>query len=125
MLTSQDKIKSLDILEDESKQFVKEGKSVVLCHGTFDLIHTGHIRHLQEAKRQGDVLFVTITADKYVNKGPDRPVFSEILRAENLSALSCVDYVGIVHSDSAEEPILKINQEYMSRVTNIRMLPTI
>ena len=108
MLTSQDKIKSLDMLEAESKQFVKEGKCVVLCHGTFDLIHTGHIRHLQEAKRQGDVLFVTITADKYVNKGPGRPVFSEILRAENLSALSCVDYVGIVHSDSAEEPILKI-----------------
>ena len=108
MLTSQDKIKSLDILEDESKQFVKEGKSVVLCHGTFDLIHTGHIRHLQEAKRQGDILFVTITADKYVNKGPDRPVFSEILRAENLSALSCVDYVGIIDSQTAEEPILRI-----------------
>ena len=108
MLTTQEKIKNLDMLEAESRQLVKEGKCVVLCHGTFDLIHTGHIRHLQEAKKQGDILFVTITADKHVNKGPDRPVFSEVLRAENLSALSCVDYVGIVNSETAEEPILKI-----------------
>jgi rfaE bifunctional protein nucleotidyltransferase chain/domain len=108
MPKTQEKIKNLDILEEESKRFVKEGKCVVLCHGTFDLIHTGHIRHLQEAKRQGDILFVTITADKYVNKGPGRPVFSEILRAENLCALSCVDYVGIVPSDSGEEAISQI-----------------
>ena len=108
MPKTREKIKNLDTLEAESRRFVKEGKSVVLCHGTFDLIHTGHIRHLQEAKRQGDILFVTITADKYVNKGPGRPVFSEILRAENLCALSCVDYVGIVSSDSGEEPISQI-----------------
>jgi rfaE bifunctional protein nucleotidyltransferase chain/domain len=108
MPKTREKIKSLDMLGDVSRQLVEEGKSVVLCHGTFDLIHTGHIRHLQEAKRQGDSLFVTITADKYVNKGPGRPVFSETLRAENLSALSCVDYVGIVPFESAEEPILRI-----------------
>jgi rfaE bifunctional protein nucleotidyltransferase chain/domain len=108
MLTTQEKIKSLDILGVESRQYVKEGKCVVLCHGTFDLIHTGHIRHLQEAKKQGDILVVTITADKYVNKGPDRPVFSEIHRAENLSALSCVDFVGIVDAETAEKPISKI-----------------
>ena len=108
MPKTREKIKRLDILEDVSRQLVKEGKCVVLCHGTFDLIHTGHIRHLQEAKRQGDILFVTLTADKYVNKGPGRPVFSETLRAENLSALSCVDYVGIVYAETAEEPISKI-----------------
>ena len=108
MSATQQKIKNLDLLGAESRQLVKEGKCVVLCHGTFDLIHTGHIRHLQEAKGQGDFLFVTITADKYVNKGPDRPVFSEILRAENLSALTCVDYVAIVHAATAEQPISKI-----------------
>jgi rfaE bifunctional protein nucleotidyltransferase chain/domain len=108
MLRTQTKIKKLDLLETESMQFEKEGKCVVLCHGTFDLIHAGHIRHLQEARSQGDVLFVTITGDKYVNKGPGRPVFSENLRAENLSALSCVDHVGIVYAESAEEPISKI-----------------
>ncbi|MBT5470807.1 MAG: adenylyltransferase/cytidyltransferase family protein, partial [Nitrospina sp.] len=68
----------------------------------------GHIRHLQEAKKQGDILFVTVTADKFVNKGPGRPVFSEMLRAENISALSCVDYVAIIHTKTAEQPISKI-----------------
>lgn len=108
MPTSKQKIQELDVLETESKQLNEEGRSIVLCHGTFDLMHTGHIRHLQEAKKQGDLLFVTITADNCVNKGPGRPVFSELLRAENLAALSCVDYVGIVHAQTAEQPISKI-----------------
>jgi rfaE bifunctional protein nucleotidyltransferase chain/domain len=102
------KIQELDALAAKSKQLKEEGKRIVLCHGTFDLIHAGHIRHLQEAKNQGDILFATITADSFVNKGPGRPVFSEMLRAENLSALSCVDYVGIVHTQTAEQPISKI-----------------
>tara|TARA_B100000686_G_scaffold84461_1_gene91288 strand:- start:2990 stop:4522 length:1533 start_codon:yes stop_codon:yes gene_type:complete len=106
--TTQQKIQNLDSLEIKSKQLNEKGKRIVLCHGTFDLIHTGHIRHLQEAKKQGDVLFATITADRCVLKGPGRPVFPENLRAENLSALSCVDYVGIVHEQTAEQPILKI-----------------
>ena len=109
MPATRQKIQDLDALEVKSKQLNEEGKRIVLCHGTFDLIHTGHIRHLQEAKKQGDILFVTITADKYVKKGPSRPVFSKMLRAENLSVLSCVDYVGIVASESAEEPISQIN----------------
>ena len=108
MPTSRHKIQDLDVLEAKSKQFNGEGKRIVLCHGTFDLIHTGHIRHLQEAKKQGDLLFATITADNFVNKGPGRPVFSELLRAESLSALSCVDFVGIVNSRTAEQPITKI-----------------
>lgn len=108
MPTTQQKIQELDSLAAKSKQLNEEGKRIVLCHGTFDLIHTGHIRHLQEARKQGDVLFATITADQCVNKGPGRPVFSETLRAENLSALSCVDYVGIVHTHTAKQPISKI-----------------
>ena len=108
MPATQQKIQELDVLEAKSKQLNEEGKRIVLCHGTFDLIHTGHIRHLQEAKKQGDLLFATITADNYVSKGPGRPVFSEMLRAENLSALTCVDYVGIVHAQTAEQPISKI-----------------
>ena len=48
-------------------------KKVVLCHGVYDLLHYGHIEHLQEAKSQGDILVVSVTAAKYVNKGPGRP----------------------------------------------------
>ena len=52
----------------------------MLCHGVFDLLHIGHIKHLKKAKQQGDILLVTITPDKFVNKGPGRPVFNEFLR---------------------------------------------
>jgi rfaE bifunctional protein kinase chain/domain/rfaE bifunctional protein nucleotidyltransferase chain/domain len=83
----------------------EQGKRVVLCHGTFDLMHTGHIRYLQRAKQEGDVLLVTVTADAYVNKGPGRPVFNEHLRAENLAALACVDFVAINHAVTAVEAI--------------------
>src|SRR5262245_49633185 len=66
-------------------------KTVVQCHGVFDLLHIGHIKHLHHAKSIGDILVVTITADIFVNKGPGKPYFSEYLRAEALAALSCVD----------------------------------
>jgi len=78
-----------------------EGRRVALCHGVFDLLHAGHLRHLEAARQQGDVLVVTVTCDEYVNKGPDRPAFGEELRAEMLAALDLVDYVAIVHEPSA------------------------
>jgi cytidyltransferase-like protein len=61
----------------------------------FDLLHVGHIRHFDEAKSMGDVLVVTITEDRYVNKGPHRPAFPQQLRAEGVAALGVVDYVAI------------------------------
>jgi rfaE bifunctional protein nucleotidyltransferase chain/domain len=82
-----------------------EGRTIVLAHGVFDLIHVGHLRHLQEAAKLGDILVVTITEDEHVNKGPGRPVFSEQLRAEMLAALEIVDYVGISRYPSAENII--------------------
>ena len=85
-----------------------QGKKVVLCHGSFDLMHAGHIRYLQRAQREGDVLLVTLTADDYVNKGPGRPVFTEQLRAESLAALGCVDYVAINHAVTAVELLEKV-----------------
>jgi len=71
------------------------GRKVVHCHGVFDLLHIGHIRHFEEAKTFGDLLVVTITPDRFVNKGPHRPAFTESLRAEALAALDCVDYVSV------------------------------
>lgn len=69
------------------------GRKVVHCHGCFDLLHIGHIRHFQRARELGDVLVVTVTPDKFVNKGPGRPVFPEDLRSEAIAALDCVDAV--------------------------------
>lgn len=102
------KIIALGDMAKRSRQLRAEGKRVVLCHGTFDLMHAGHIRYLQRAKQEGDVLLVTVTADAYVNKGPGRPVFGEQLRAENLAALACVDFVAINYAISAVEALNEI-----------------
>ncbi|MFI4855818.1 MAG: PfkB family carbohydrate kinase [Phycisphaerales bacterium JB065] len=85
------------------QQAKRDGRSVVQCHGCFDIVHPGHIRHLQHAARQGDLLLVTITADACVNKGDGRPLFSEELRAENLAALDCVDLVYVNPDPTAEK----------------------
>jgi rfaE bifunctional protein kinase chain/domain/rfaE bifunctional protein nucleotidyltransferase chain/domain len=78
---------------------------VVHCHGVFDPLHIGHIRHFQQAKKLGQILVVTVTPDRYVNKGPHRPVFPEQLRAEAIAALECVDFVAINEWPMAIESI--------------------
>ena len=75
--------------------------TVVLAHGVFDIIHPGHIAHLQQAKERGDTLVVSITADKYVRKGPGRPVFNEQQRRAVLESLKFVDAVYICDSTDA------------------------
>ena len=79
----------------------QSGKKIVHCHGVFDLVHVGHIRHFTQAKKLGDLLVVTLTADEFVNKGPHRPAFNQSLRAEMIAALECVDLVAINHDPSA------------------------
>ncbi len=101
-LRARDKIKLVDELAEIAKVCRREGRRVVLAHGCFDLVHMGHIRHLEAAHAEGDVLFVTVTTDRHVNKGPGRPVFPELFRAEMISALECVDYVAISQWPSAE-----------------------
>jgi rfaE bifunctional protein nucleotidyltransferase chain/domain len=95
MQATDNKILTLDELSAKAKEYRDAGEKVVLCHGAFDLLHAGHIRYLKTARNEGDVLFVTVTADEFINKGPGRPVFSEDLRAENLGYLSLVDFVAI------------------------------
>ncbi len=71
----------------------KQNKTVALCHGVFDLVHPGHIVHLEQAKKMADVLVVSVTAAEYVRKGPGRPYFDDEMRMKFLAALECVDYV--------------------------------
>ncbi len=80
-------------------------KKIVLCHGCFDLMHPGHIKYFQAASKMGDILIVTVTPDIYVDKGPDRPVFNQYLRADSIAALECVDYVAINKWPTAEETL--------------------
>src|SRR3989338_4083399 len=87
------------------KKFIGSTCRIVQSHGVFDLLHIGHIKHFQAAKKYGDILVVTITPDCFVNKGPNRPRFTERLRAEAISALDCVDYVIINKWPTAVEAI--------------------
>ncbi|UUX48418.1 PfkB family carbohydrate kinase [Nisaea acidiphila] len=103
--SAREKIKGISELSDIAGRLHHEGKKIAHAHGTFDLLHMGHVRHLEHARREGDVLFVTVTADEHVHKGPGRPVFTDQLRAEMLAALEYVDWVGINHAVSAEEVI--------------------
>ena len=96
-----EKVRTLAEVAAISRQLVSTGKCVVQAHGTFDLLHLGHVRHLEAARRCGDALIVTVTADRYVNKGPGRPVFTEALRAEMLATLAYVDWVAVNDSPDA------------------------
>lgn len=81
------------------------GLVVGLCHGCFDIVHHGHIYHLQRASTMVDRLFVSITADKYVNKGPDRPIFPDYKRAEFIASIRYCDHVIVNNTPTAECPI--------------------
>ena len=83
----------------------EQGKRIVHCHGVFDLLHIGHIRYFEQAKKLGDVLIVTLTPDRFVDKGPNRPAFPENLRAEAIASLAIVDYVAINEWPTAEETL--------------------
>ncbi len=83
------------------------GKKIVLCHGCFDILHPGHVRHLAWAKQQGDVLVVTVSSDAVVQKGPGWPFVPQELRAENLAAIEFVDYVAVDDGQWAG-PILEL-----------------
>ncbi|UCD75421.1 MAG: adenylyltransferase/cytidyltransferase family protein [Phycisphaerales bacterium] len=87
------------------------GRTVVLCHGCFDIVHPGHIRHLQHAAKQGDRLLVTLTGDAVVGKGAARPLIPQELRAESLAALDCVDWVTVNRRPTAAELLEEIRPD--------------
>ena len=93
----------------------KKGKRVVLCHGVFDIVHLGHIRHFNQAKEQGDVLIASVTQDKYVKRGPGRPYFNDRLRAETLASLAMTDYVSIVDAPTATDFIRKVRPDIYAK----------
>jgi rfaE bifunctional protein nucleotidyltransferase chain/domain len=96
-LTVSGKVKSLDELKGIADQARRDGKTVVLTNGCFDLLHRGHVHILREAKALGDILIVAINSDRSVKaiKGPSRPVLSESDRTELLAAMEMVDYVAL------------------------------
>jgi len=93
---------------------------IVLAHGVFDLLHLGHVRHLEAARRMGDYLIVSITGDKFVNKGPGRPAFSSVQRAEMVGALSCVGQVLIGCSPNAVSTIESVKPDIFVKGADYR-----
>src|SRR3979409_1710720 len=88
-----EKVVPLSDLAKVRQQF--RDRTIVLCHGAFDLVHMGHLIHFEDARALGDILVVTITADRHITKR--RSVsFSEGYRARQLAALEIVDYVAII-----------------------------
>jgi len=123
---TESKIKTLEELTVIVREAKSKGRKVVHCHGVFDLLHPGHIRHFEAAKKKGDLLAVTITKDEYVNKGPGRPIFDQQLRAESVAAIECVDYVSINEWPTATETIKRLKphvyvkgSDYVKRDTDV------
>ena len=86
-------IESVEKLSFLGLEVRKEKKTIALCHGVFDLLHPGHFEHFRAASELADIVVVSVTSDKYVNKGPGRPVFNLQTRMKTLSYLNTIDYV--------------------------------
>ena len=108
ILLLNDLVKKIEVLK-------QKGKVVVQSHGVFDLIHPGIIKHVNDAKSQGDILVVTVIKDKDVRRGPGRPVFPDHLRAENVASLKQVDYVCIVDDEIPFECVKAINPNVFAK----------
>ncbi|MBL8764846.1 MAG: adenylyltransferase/cytidyltransferase family protein [Phycisphaerae bacterium] len=109
--TSALKILSHERLLAEREVARRDGRAVVQCHGCFDIVHPGHVRHLRQAKGHGDVLLVSITGDATMRKGTGRPLIPEELRADNLAALDFVDWVYVEQRETAAELLSEVRPD--------------
>ena len=111
---SSEKIKSENEVISLSNSLKEEGMQIGLCIGGYDLIHPGHMKHLDSAKNLCDILIVGITADKFNSqrKGEGRPIYDENLRAYSISQLKPVDFVFISNYKGAVEAINSIRPNF-------------
>jgi len=105
---SEEKILSLDALRQRLGEHRRRGQRVVLANGCFELLHVGHVRYLEAAKREGDVLVVGVNSDASVQllKGEGRPLQPVADRARLVAALAAVDYV-VVFGESTVAPLIE------------------
>ncbi len=108
------KLKTRHELADLIGPFPRE-KKVILCHGVFDVVHPGHVRHLAYAKTKADILIASITADLHIKKGVYRPHIPQRLRALNLAAFEMVDYVIIDENAKPLELLKFLNPDYFAK----------
>lgn len=106
------KIITAELAEQISRHLRANGSTLGICHGCFDIIHSGHIHYLKQAAQQVDVLLVSVTAAEYVNKGPGRPVFDDEARMAILAELAVVDYVVLNRSPTATGLLRRIGPDF-------------
>jgi cytidyltransferase-like protein len=114
-MKAHDKVLSFEELTRVVARLKEEGRRVVYCHGVFDLLHIGHIRYFKNSAKQGSVLVVTLTPDKFVDKGILRPAFTEEYRVEALASLDVVDYVAVNPWPTAEQSLRVLRPDVYSK----------
>jgi rfaE bifunctional protein nucleotidyltransferase chain/domain len=107
-MSTQHKVVALDALPAALEAARRQGRSVALANGLFDILHVGHLRYLEGAAEQADLLLVAVNSDRGARrlKGPGRPVTPQAERAELVAGLACVDYVTVFDTDTVE-PLLR------------------
>lgn len=116
MKQTRDKVFSLEVLLRHLARERAAGRMIVFTNGCFDVLHLGHIRLLQQAKAEGDVLVVAINSDasvRVLDKGADRPIHSEHERAETLAAFAAVDYVTVFSEPTPREIIARVQPDVL------------
>ena len=106
------KIKSLNNIENIIKLEKSKNKKIILCHGVFDLVHYGHILHFNSAKKLGDILIVSVTPSRYIEKGTGRPYYNDIQRLNFLANLNMIDYVVLNSGNNALDIIRKTKPHF-------------
>lgn len=100
------------IISFDELRALRERKNIAHCHGVFDVLHVGHLSYLKSARAFGDLLVVTLTADRHVNKGPNRPYFGAVTRAKMIASLEIVDFVCISDHPTAVPAIQAIRPKF-------------
>ena len=105
-----------DIVKEEQQA----GRTVVFTNGCFDLLHVGHIRYLQSAKKEGDVLLTAVNSDKSVRalKGPERPIMPEEERVEILAALECTDLILLFDDKTVDRLLNQLRPDVHAKGTD-------
>ena len=109
------KIINFNNIEKVLSKYKIKNKKIVQCHGVFDLLHIGHLKHFETAKKQGDILIVSVTPDQYIDKGFNRPFFKNQQRLEGLSSIADINYVVLNNSSTAVNIINKIKPNFFCK----------
>lgn len=120
MRTAASKIVTRDVLREKLAEYKRRGQRIVFANGCFDTLHVGHIRYLEGASSEGDVLVVGVNADSSVGtlKGPGRPVLDENARAQLVASLKSVDYVVLFAEPNVETLLEQLRPDVHAKGTD-------